>query len=82
MATVSKTIIVTDQQNDWINTQVQLGRFTNDSELIRDLIRREQDRAGDVEAVREALIEGEQSGEPQTFDFSAFTQRKRAQHGG
>lgn len=82
MATVRKTITVTDQQDHWISAQVQAGRFTNDSELIRDLIRREQERATGLEALREALMEGERSGEPQAFDFAAFTRRKRAQYEG
>lgn len=82
MATIRKTITVTDQQDSWITSQVQAGRFTNDSELIRDLIRREQERTAEMDAVRQALIEGERSGEPQHFDFAAFTRRKLAQHGG
>lgn len=82
MTTVRKTITVTDQQGHWINAQVQAGRFTNDSELIRDLIRHEQERAVDVEALRQALVAGERSGEPQTFDFAAYTRRKRAEHKG
>lgn len=81
MSTVRKTITVTDQQDTWIASQVKAGRFTNDSELIRDLIRREQERSADIEAVRTALIEGERSGKPQVFDFPAFTRRKLAQHG-
>lgn len=82
MTTVRKTITVTDRQDAWITAQVQAGRFTNDSELIRDLIRREQERAAEVEAIRRALIEGEQSGAPQRFDFAAFTKRKVKQHRG
>ena len=82
MATVRKTITVTDQQDTWITAQVQAGRFTNDSELIRDLIRREQERSIGIDAIRQALIEGERSGDPQDFDFAAFTRRKIAQHGG
>ncbi len=82
MSTVRKTITVTDQQNRWIAAQVDAGRFTNDSELIRDLIRREQARSIELEAIRQALIEGEQSGEPEAFDFAAFIRRKRASHGG
>jgi antitoxin ParD1/3/4 len=82
MATIRKTITVTDTQDAWISAQVLAGRFTNDSELIRDLIRREQERFVEVEAVRQALIDGERSGEPQSFDFAAFARRKTAQHGG
>lgn len=82
MTTVRKTITVTEQQDQWIASQVQAGRFTNDSELIRDLIRREQERHLELLAVRQALVEGEQSGVPQAFDFDAFTERKRRQRTG
>ncbi len=82
MATIRKTITVTEQQDQWITAQVQSGRFTNDSELIRDLICREQERSTEIEAIRQALVEGELSGEPQAFDFAGPTARKRAQHGG
>jgi len=81
MTTVRKTITVTDQQDMWIAEQVRAGRFTNDSELIRDLIRREQERNAELESVRQALIAGESSGEPQLFDFGDFSRRKLAQHG-
>lgn len=81
MATVRKTITLTSQQDAWIAAQIAAGHYTNDSEAIRDLIRREQERSGEVEAVRAALIEGENSGEPEPFDFAAFKQRKTTQHG-
>lgn len=81
MATVRKTITLTEQQDAWITAQVDAGSYTNDSEAIRDLIRREQERNFGVESVRQALIEGEQSGEPEPFDFAAFKQRKSAPDG-
>lgn len=81
MTAVRKTISVTQQQDEWIAAQVAAGGFTNDSELIRDLIRREQERKADLEALRDALIEGERSGPAEAFDFKAFVARKRAQHG-
>lgn len=81
MATVRKTITLTDQQDGWIKAQVDAGHYTNDSEFIRDLIRREQERSNAVQAVRAALIEGEQSGEPQPFNVDAFTRRMTTQHG-
>lgn len=81
MSTVRKMITVTDQQDRWMAEQVRAGRFSSDSELICDLIRREQERHAEREAVRQALIAGELSGEPQFFDFAAFTRRKLAQHG-
>jgi antitoxin ParD1/3/4 len=81
MATVRKTITLTEQQNAWIAAQIAAGSYTNDSEAIRDLIRREQERGLEIESIRQALVEGEQSGEPEPFDFAAFKHRKAAQHG-
>lgn len=75
MALVRKTITLTAQQNSWIKAQIESGQYTNDSEYIRDLISKEQERTVQVEDLRKALIEGENSGEPQPFDASAFKQR-------
>jgi antitoxin ParD1/3/4 len=77
MSTVRKTITLTAQQDEWIKAQVGAGRYTNDSEYIRDLIRREQENAAEIEAIRAALIEGEGSGDPQPFDVDAFKKRMR-----
>ena len=66
MSTVRKTITLTRKQDEWIKLQIESGDYTNDSECIRDLIRRAQERAvespAEIEAIRAALIEGEQSG--------------------
>ncbi|ETW98725.1 MAG: addiction module antitoxin [Candidatus Entotheonella factor] len=62
MATVRKTITFTEQQDQWIKAKIAAGQFTNDSEYIRDLVRRDQERNADIEMLRAALIEGEQSG--------------------
>ena len=80
MGTTRKTITVTDQQNNWIKAQIAAGQFTNDSEYVRDLIRRDQASQADIEAVRAALKEGEASGEPQPFDSSQFKQEMASKH--
>ena len=81
MGTIRKTITVTDQQDGWIKAQIEAGHYTNDSEYIRDLIRREQERSAEVEAIRAALREGEASGQPRAFDPEAFKQRMSNTHG-
>ncbi|OYO25784.1 type II toxin-antitoxin system ParD family antitoxin [Janthinobacterium sp. PC23-8] len=81
MSTVRKTITLTDKQDDWIKAQIEAGRYTNDSEYIRDLIRREQERSAELDVIRAALMEGEASGEPRPFDAAAFKQRMLAAHG-
>ena len=57
MGTTRKTITVTDQQDQWIKAQIEAGDFTNDSEYIRDLIRRDQDSAR-FQALKIAIEEG------------------------
>lgn len=75
MGTVRKTITVTDQQDGWIKAQIEAGHYTNDSEYIRDLIRREQERSAEIESIRAALKEGESSGEPRLFNPDEFKRR-------
>lgn len=81
MGTVRKTITLTEQQDNWVKAQIEAGHYTNDSEYIRDLIRREQERSNEIEAIRNALIEGETSGEPKRFDVALFKQKMLAGHG-
>ena len=62
MGMIKKTITVTDQQDAWIKSRIASGQYGNDSEFIRDLIRKEQVRLDEIEAIRAALIIGEDSG--------------------
>ncbi|MFZ5834866.1 MAG: type II toxin-antitoxin system ParD family antitoxin [Pseudomonadota bacterium] len=62
MTTIRKTITLTDTQNDWIKAQIDSGAYTNDSEVLRDLIRKAQQESAEIEVIRAALIEGEKSG--------------------
>ncbi len=80
MGTTRKTITVTDQQDQWIKAQIEAGGFTNDSEYVRDLIRRDQARNSDIESVRAELIKGEASGDPRPFTAARFKQDMSARH--
>lgn len=60
MTMVKKSISVTGQQNEWIKSKIASGHYGNESEVLRDLIRKEQAR--EIEVIRTALIEGEESG--------------------
>ncbi|WP_340678949.1 type II toxin-antitoxin system ParD family antitoxin [Paraglaciecola sp.] len=59
---VKKSITVTDQQNEWIQSQLSVGKYASDSELLRDLIRKEQARTDEIIELRQALLLGEKSG--------------------
>jgi len=59
MATVRKTITLTDKQDEWIKSQITNGDYTNDSEYVRDLIRRDQNKFRVLQtAVEKGLASG------------------------
>ncbi|MBS0485580.1 MAG: type II toxin-antitoxin system ParD family antitoxin [Proteobacteria bacterium] len=62
MATIRKTITLTDKQDQWIKTQIAAGGFTNDSEYIRDLVRRDQEQNAQFLALKQAIKDGLESG--------------------
>lgn len=67
-----KTITLTEQQDDWVKAQIESGHFGNDSEYIRDLIRRDQRAKERLADLRQALADGESSGTPKPLDISAI----------
>ena len=79
--TVRKTITLTEPQDQWVKAQITNGNYTNDSEYIRALIRREQEHSAEIHSIRGALIEGEESGTPESFDHDDFIRDMRATHG-
>ncbi len=52
-------ISITEDMREWVDQQIASGRYANASDYIRDLIRTNQST---TDAIRLALIEGEQSG--------------------
>lgn len=62
MGTTRKTITVTDQQNEWIKSRIASGAYTNDSEFLRDLLRKDQERAQKIADMQRLVTEGLESG--------------------
>ena len=75
-----KTITLTEQQENWVKSQIETGHFGNDSEYIRHLIRRDQQAKERLTTLRQALMEGEASGNSKPLDMSAIKEvgRKRS----
>lgn len=61
---------------EFVAKQVEGGRYSNTSEVVRSGLRLLEEREAKLQALREAIIEGEQSGEPTEFDFDAFRAEK------
>lgn len=62
MTTIRKTITFTEKQDKWIKSQIKEGEFTNDSEYLRDLVRRDQSNKLKFSALKAAITEGMDSG--------------------
>ncbi len=54
MAMIKKSITVTSQQDQWLQSQVAKGIYASDSELFRDLIRERQVR--EAESAQQQVI--------------------------
>lgn len=48
---------------DWVEQQAKNGRYSNTSDYVRDLIRRDQDRSAKIAAMQRLVTEGVESGE-------------------
>ena len=62
MATIRKTVTFTEQQDKWIKAQIEAGEFTNDSEYLRNLVRRDKANNAKFYSLKSKLIEGLESG--------------------
>lgn len=61
----------------FVDQQVEEGRYASASEVIRAGLRLLEQHEMRIERLRAAIIEGEESGEPEPFDFDEFIARKR-----
>lgn len=62
MAVIRKSITFTEQQDAFVKSLIEQGFYTNDSEYIRDIIRKDQERRKRIVDLNEALIDGIESG--------------------
>jgi len=60
MATMN--ISLPDKMKQWVEEQVATGRYANASDLMRDLLRLEQDRVRGLDELRALIDEGIASG--------------------
>lgn len=60
MATMN--ISLPDPMRDWVQTQIQDGKYSSSSDYVRDLIRRDQETRQQQQALQAAITEGLKSG--------------------
>ncbi|MFF0458454.1 type II toxin-antitoxin system ParD family antitoxin [Nocardia africana] len=67
-----------DHYSAFIDDEVASGRYRSASNVVRSALRLLEDRETHLRALRQALIDGENSGPSTPFDFDEFIARKRA----
>lgn len=51
-----------DQMKEWVEAQARTGRYSNASDYVRDLIRRDQERVDRLAELQRLVTEGIESG--------------------
>lgn len=60
MATMN--VSLPDPMKEWVEAQARTGRYSNASDYVRDLIRREQERTDKLAELQQFVTEGMESG--------------------
>lgn len=75
MATTTINISLPEPTRDWVISQVESRQYSNNSDYVRDLIRREQQRVEKIKALQTAIDNGLASGIAESFSMEQL-QRK------
>ena len=77
MATMN--VSLPDQMKEWVEAQVQDGKYGNSSDYVRDLIRHDQERAEKLAEFQRLVQEGYDSGtSPLSMDEVRTVARREA----
>jgi len=71
------SISLGDHFEGFINAQIQNGRYGSASEVVRASLRLLEEREQKLEALRQALIEGEESDDDSELDMEAIKREAR-----
>jgi antitoxin ParD1/3/4 len=76
MATLN--VFLPDALKDWAEGRTQTGRYSNTSDYVRDLIRKDKERAEKIAAMQRMIDEAEASGpsERSAADILASARRE------
>ena len=80
---MTETSISLDEHfTNFVEKQVQAGRYATASDVVRAGLRLLEDQEAKVTALQQALLAGEESGQPALFENTAFLKRMRSEHAG
>lgn len=73
--TTSMNISLPEQMRDWVVAQTENGKYSNNSDYVRDLIRRDKARQEKIASLQAAINKGLASGEVENFDMETLIRR-------
>lgn len=76
------SISLGDHFESFINQQIESGRYSSASEVVRASLRLLEEHEQKIGALRQALIEGENSGEAGELDMQKIKAKARQRSGG
>lgn len=79
MATMN--ISLPDPMRDWVEMQIEGGQYANNSDYVRDLIRKDQQRNSKIQALKSAITAGIESGDAGALDVSVIKKKARQKAG-
>ena len=79
MATMN--ISLPDLMRDWVESQIETGQYANNSDYVRDLIRRDKQRAEKLKTLQDAITTGFESGDAGELDMQVIKQEARRRNG-
>ena len=75
MATMN--ISVPDPMKDWVQSQIDEGKYSSSSDYVRDLIRKDQAQKDKFAALQAAITQGIESGDAGDLDMEAIKIKAR-----
>ena len=70
-------ISVPDPMKDWVQAQIDEGKYASSSDYVRDLIRKDQEEKDKLAALQAAITLGIESGEAGELDTDAIKRKAR-----
>ncbi len=75
MATMN--VSLPDAMKEWVEGRTDTGRYSNASDYVRDLIRRDQEREAKIAAMQKLIDEAIESGESERSVEEIFEDARR-----
>ena len=75
MATMN--ISVPDPMKDWVQDQIDEGKYASSSDYVRDLIRKDQQEKDKFAALQAAITRGIESGQAGELDMESIKRKAR-----